>query len=202
MQLSSPAAPIHARVPSLSPGGDANTHPGLFVVGDDAVGTLCSSGPLSTSHAVEKLPTLAAALSRVKSMNRAIIVTELELPDGDGAALCRALNTGRQSVLMLAVTNDPTRVPAALLAGCNSVLLKPFAANLLFARLGRLTRDLKTRCAFPAAPLTLGTNEQWPAIVCPSCGHSGATSFDSTSMRRWWYACLECQHVWITKRQR
>jgi DNA-binding response OmpR family regulator len=202
MQLSSPAAPIHAKVSSLSPGADANTHPGLYIVGDDAVGAICSSGPLATSYAVENIPTLAAALSRVMSMNRAIIVTELQLPDGDGAALCRALNTGRQSVLVLAVTSDPTRVPAALIAGCTSVLLKPFAANLLFARLGRLTRDLKTWSAFPAAAITLGTNELWPAIVCPSCGHSGATSFDSTSMRRWWYACLECQHVWITKRQR
>jgi DNA-binding response OmpR family regulator len=100
------------------------------VIGDGAVATICSSGPLAASHAVERLPTLAAAVSRVRTVDRAIVLTELQLPDGDGVELCRVVKSVRRMAVVLVCTNDAARVPRALMAGCDSVLLKPFAPNL------------------------------------------------------------------------
>lgn len=179
----------------------ATPRPGLIVVGDTRLAALCSSGPLNLSHAVESVATREAARARVRSLDKAIVLTELDLPDGEGAELCTWAKTASRRVLVLATTSDPARIPRALLAGCDSVLLKPFAPNLLYARLGRLTRDLQTRCAFPASSVPVGTNQHWPNVACPGCGGSGATSFDATSLRRAWYACLACEHVWIAKRQ-
>lgn len=174
--------------------------PGLLVVGDAAVAALCMSGRLSASHVVEHAASLERARERVKGLDAALVVTELQLPDGDGVELCRA-GDASQTILTLAVTSDPTRVPGALIAGCDSVLLKPFAPNLLYARIGRLTRDLQLQCRSPRATASRGTNRHWGHLACPSCDGAGATSFDATGLRRAWYACLACKHVWIAKRQ-
>jgi hypothetical protein len=91
--------PIPATTSPICPAANSNTRPGLLVIGDGAVATICSSGPLAASHAVERIPTLAAALSRVRTVDRAFV------------------------------------------------------------------------------------------------------GFDASRMRRAWYACLECEHAWITKRQ-
>lgn len=95
------------------------------------------------------------------------------------------------------------------------MLLKPFAPNLLIARIGRLLRERSTHLRVQAArslgksahlteridQLKTGTNRKWPNTQCPYCSHSGVTSFDFASIRRAWYACLLCRKVWIAKRQ-
>jgi transposase-like protein len=95
------------------------------------------------------------------------------------------------------------------------VLLKPFAPNLLFARIGRLVRarsemlltrarqsHLKTaHLSERSEALLAGTNRVWPNTHCPYCSHHGVTSFEFCSHRRAWYACLQCKKVWIAKRQ-
>jgi DNA-binding response OmpR family regulator len=197
---STSSLPARAAAVSVAPG--PAPRPGLLVVGDERLAALCSSGPLSVSHSVERTATLAAARGRLALLQRAIVVTELDLPDGDGIEVCYEAKTASRTVLVLVCTKDAARVPKALLAGCDSVLLKPFAPNLLYARLGRLTRDLHIRATFPAATLTGGTNQHCPSAACPSCGQSGATVFDATSLRRAWYACLTCEHVWIARRPR
>jgi DNA-binding response OmpR family regulator len=184
-----------------SPEPSSTARPGLLVIGDEQIAALCLSGPLSTSHNVQSVTTLAAALSRLKTVERAIIVTNVELPDGDAVQLCTAAKTSGPAVVVLVCTSDVAPVPRALRAGCDSVLIKPFAPNLLYARLGRLRRDLQVRASFPDARLRAGTNQDCPALACPACQHPGAISFDATSLRRAWYACLSCEHVWIAKRQ-
>jgi two-component system, OmpR family, response regulator MtrA len=187
---------------SISEQPDVAQRPALIVVGDDAVAALCAAGPLATSHGVERIATLRAARTRVAALPRGIVVTELTLPDGNGVELCAAIKSeSRNTVVVLVLTSDAARVPRALAAGCDSVLLKPFPPNLLHARIGRLARELRIRSAFPTSTLTVGTNEQWPELTCPVCGHAGPTTFDATSLRRAWYACLACEHVWIAKRQ-
>jgi DNA-binding response OmpR family regulator len=192
--------PLPARASVFSPVPHATPRPGLIVVGDARLAALCSSGPLNLSHAVESVATREAARARVRSLEKAIVITELDLPDGDGTELCTWAKATSRRVLVLVTTGDAARVPRALLAGCDSVLLKPFAPNLLYARLGRLTRDLQTRCAFPTSTVSVGTNQHWPDVACPACARPGATSFDATSLRRAWYACVGCEHVWIAKR--
>lgn len=196
--------PMHVTTPlttpALSPGVGSLGRPGLLVIGSDPLAALSSCGPLSHSHHVQRATTVAAALPRMKTVQRAIVVTDLELSDGDWVQLCTAAKTSGRVVLVLVCTSDVRSVPRALRAGCDSVLVKPFAPNLFYARLGRLTRDLELRASFPGAGLG-GTNQECPGLVCPACQHSGAISFDATSLRRAWYACLSCEHVWIAKRQ-
>jgi DNA-binding response OmpR family regulator len=172
------------------------------VIGDDQIAAICVSSALNRSHKVQTVATLAAAVPRLQVLERAIVVMNLDVADGDDVQrLCAAAKAAGRAFLVLACTSDVRRVPPALKAGCDSVLMKPFAPNLLYARLGRLTRDLQIRALSPRATLRVGTNHDWPALVCPACHHEGAVSFDATSLRRAWYACLSCDHVWIARRQ-
>ena len=47
--------------------------------------------------------------------------------------------------------------------------------------------------------LKLGIIQEWPAASCPYCAHP-VTSFDYASLRRAWYACVQCKKVWLAKR--
>ena len=111
--------------------------------------------------------------------------------------LCRHVKALSVPSTVLVTTSDVTRVPAALEAGCDGVLLKPFALNLLHARIGRLLRGH----AAGADRQLPGTNRVLPEMQCPQCHHEGVTCFEFSSHRRSWYACLECRQVWIGKRQ-
>lgn len=98
----------------------------------------------------------------------------------------------------------PEDAPAALKAGCHAVLLKPLTLNLVAARLGRLARELPTAAAATRLAQQLGqfgTHRMWAAIACPQCGKGGAVGFEFSSHRRSWYACLDCDAVWLGRRQ-
>jgi DNA-binding response OmpR family regulator len=145
----------------------------------------------------------------------ALIVTELELDGSDGVEICRAAKSLAVAPPVLVTTAATERVPDALVAGCDGVLLKPFAPNLLYARIGRLLRargealrnrarhqQLKSLHLGERSDLLLsGSNQVWSNTQCPYCNHAGVTSFEFCSHRRAWYACLECKKVWIAKRQ-
>jgi DNA-binding response OmpR family regulator len=144
-----------------------------------------------------------------------LVVTELGVAGLDGVEICREAKSLMQPPPVLVTTTDAERVPDALAVGCDGVLLKPFAPNLLFARIGRLLRARGERLRAHARhqqlrsahlsdrseALLAGTNRIWPNTHCPYCNHGGVTSFEFCSHRRAWYACLECRKVWIAKRQ-
>lgn len=166
---------------------------------------------------VTHAPTVDSALRAMERIPPGIIVTELSLAGiaDVGTAICRAAKQMTIPATILVTTTDVEQVPDAILAGCDAVLLKPFAPNLLFARVGRLTRarahELRYRSLRQRAKsqhlherfavLLAGTNQQWPNTHCPYCMHQGVTSFEFTSYRRAWYACLDCKKVWLAKRQ-
>jgi len=143
----------------------------------------------------------------------AIVVTDLH--GVDGVEICREAKSLSVPLPVLVTTTDIDRVPDALTAGCDGVLLKPFAPNLLIARIGRLLRSqtgmLRARVrhqAMKSAHLTdrtellrAGTNRVWPNTYCPYCDHAGVTSFEFCSHRLAWYACIQCRKVWIARRQ-
>jgi DNA-binding response OmpR family regulator len=145
----------------------------------------------------------------------ALVVTELEFAGVDGVDVCREARKLTPPPPVLVTTANVERVPDALAAGCDGVLLKPFAPNLLHARIGRLLRarsealrlrsqheSLKTAHLTERSNTLLGgTNRVWPNTHCPYCNHGGVTSFEFCSHRRAWYACLKCRKVWIAKRQ-
>jgi DNA-binding response OmpR family regulator len=130
-----------------------------------------------------------------------LAVLDLDLADMDGLGVCTAAAAANASTLVM--TAEVERVPPALKAGCDAVLLKPFAPNLLATRLARLLREIG-QSRMPRAPHAnghRGTNRVWADTRCPTCGAPGATSFDFSSYRRMWYACLSCEAVWLGKRQ-
>jgi CheY-like chemotaxis protein len=166
------------------------------------------------------------AIRALRAFQPTLVITELELPEGDGVLLCRqskAFENNPPSVL--AITAIPERVPEALKAGCDGVLVKPFAPNLLYARisrllrlraeaLGRRTQALSERFQALAEhvswqhtrsqqlierPHRIGasTNIICREASCPSCGRGDAVAFDAASHRRMRYACLSCGSVWM-----
>ena len=190
--------------------------PELLLVDSEAV-TSRYIAPLRERFRVSRMNAVATAVQYVARTSTApsLGVVELELPDGSGTEICRAMKALPVPATVLVTTADVDRVPAAIEAGCDAVLLKPFAPNLLFGRLGRLLRarsaELRNRSLWQHAKaqhlrdrsdmLRAGTNHEWPNTHCPHCAHAGVISFEYTSYRRAWYACLSCRKVWLAKRQ-
>lgn len=157
----------------------------------------------------------AVAVEFIRRSGPALVVTDMRLEDGSGVDVCRTAKTLPVPATVLVTAEQPDAAPDALVAGCDGVLLKPFAPNLLVARVGRLLRERSTQLRLAAARslsksghlneriqlLKTGTNRMWPNTHCPYCDHTGVTSFDFASMRRAWYACLDCRKVWLAKRQ-
>jgi DNA-binding response OmpR family regulator len=138
---------------------------------------------LRTRFEVTVVSTESQALRALRTFQPTMVVTELALAEGDGVSICRQAKAfARQPPAVLAMTSVPERVPDVLAAGCDGVLIKPFAPNLLFARIGRL---LKQRAVIAEAG------------VCPTCGRGGVVSFDVISRDRSWYACVPCRRVWV-----
>lgn len=170
---------------------------------------------LREQYRVTTTSSAAVALQMLTRVPPALVVMELDLSDGPGEEICKRAKALATPATVLVTTTRAERVPNALVAGCDAVLLKPFAPNLLYARLGRLLRgrslELRMRAHRQQAKaahlkeqtelLAARTNRDWPNTHCPYCQHRGATSFEYTSHRRAWYACLSCNKVWIAHRQ-
>ena len=152
------------------------------------------------------------AVRALRTFRPSLVVTELALVDGDGVSVCRvakACDANPPSVL--AMTAVPERVPDALIAGCDGVLVKPFPPNLLYTRISLLLRQRakalnqralwqRTRSAYlieHSQSVMAGTNIVCHDTGCPSCGQTGIINFDSAGRRRAWYACLPCRKSWL-----
>jgi CheY-like chemotaxis protein len=151
----------------------------------------------------------------------------LVVADLDGMAeaadIIRTAKKPLKPATVLVISTDVESIPELLQAGCDAVLLKPFAPNLLYARIGRLLRArteqqrIRTRQDQIRRPryipgngngrgdgdslLAATTNRVWPEVACPTCQRDGVVSFEFASHRRAWYACLACKGVWMAKRR-
>src|SRR5437773_5340850 len=171
---------------------------------------------LKSTYRVAATGSADVAKQFLRRYSPAVVVTELDLQGSDGIEICREAKLSAAAPPVLVTTAATERVPDALVAGCDGVLLKPFAPNLLYARIGRLLRArgeaLRERAKWQRAKAAFliehsqrvltGTNIVWPDAYCPSCGKGDLVSFDAASYRRMWYACLPCRKVWMaTKRE-
>ena len=125
-----------------------------------------------------------------------LVIASVRVIDETAVTLCRLAKALNPPATVLMTVADVKAVPPLLEAGCDAVLLEPFAPNLLFSRVGRL---LRARANGDGAGAT--TNRQVPDMPCPECARQGAVSFEYTSHRRAWYTCLECKSVWMAKRR-
>lgn len=202
----SPDKPTHAYVgiPRVSPGGSiagakADARAALVVATTAARLDRFPAGAF-IRHGVH---TTREALGMIETARPRVVAIDWDVAEIDGLQVCEAARkfpfTG-----VLVMMASPDGAPAALQAGCHSILLKPFAPNLVAARVGRLARELPlTPATVRAAAAThqVGTNRVWPATHCPTCAAPSATSFEFHSYRRMWYACLSCNAVWLGPRQ-
>lgn len=181
----------------VSPQSRIDVRPGLVIVAQRSEADSFPASPFTrlTAQSTED------AIRLMEESRPRLVAIDWDLPAVDGVSVCTAarryVNT---SVLVL--TAKPERAPAALKAGCHGILLKPFAPNLIAARLGRIYREAGLSTGPRAAVVSQqGTNRVWVHTLCPQCGAGSATSFEFHSHRRMWYACLPCSHVWLGPRQ-
>jgi CheY-like chemotaxis protein len=168
---------------------------------------------LRRDYHVVMMTELAVAKQYLSKTALALVIADID-SQRDGIDICHAAKSLRTPATVLMTASEATSVPDVLAAGCDGILLKPFADNLLYARIGRLLRtrgeQLQARARLgngasdvshrPEPPLAT-TNRAWPDTACPSCDHGGAVSFEFASHRRSWYACPACKTVWLGKRQ-
>ena len=176
----------------------ALTRPALLIVVPPAEVGLYSVNQISriAAHSTTE------AMRLIEALRPYVVAIDWDAADVDGPTLCRV----SRDAATLATMTRPEEAPAALKTGCQSILLKPFAPPLLAGRIGRLLRESVDRSALQAAARSVGsslagrpggTNRCWADVTCAQCGTSGATSFEFSSRRRAWYACLSCDAVWV-----
>src|SRR4051812_40851327 len=85
---------------------------------------------LRTSFGVIVTSTAAEATALLARTPPALVVTRIGGDEGAGLALCVTAKRCAAPPSVLVTTTEPKCVPDALIAGCNAVLLEPFAPNL------------------------------------------------------------------------
>jgi response regulator RpfG family c-di-GMP phosphodiesterase len=191
----------------------------VLVFGSSAIIEICGS-VLRPNYRLATSSSADGALAALARHAPSVLIADLDFSN-EGPRVCEAAKAQTPTPAVLVTTDAPEQVPRVLTV-CDGVLLKPFAPNLLSARVGRLLRAraaalrsqsglvLEKVAVQPAKSDHLlerrelarqGTNMEWPNSVCPHCQHRGVTSFDFISHRRAWYACPECRRAWIGQRQ-
>ena len=165
----------------------------LFVTADRERG---HAGDQSTRHYATTTPD---AQRLIAAVHPRLVVVDWDEPSLSGREICAAAAAAGSSVLVL--TSAVESVPSILKAGCQGVLLKPFAPSILASRIGRVLKETERTLVQRHAAPRPGTNRVWPDVSCPSCGTPGVTSFDFSSYRRMWYACLACETTWLGPRK-
>src|SRR5499427_9894240 len=90
---------------------------------------------------VETAESAEGALAALASNPPDAVVLDLVLPDGSGTAVCRELRTWSSApVIVLSVVGDEAEKVAALDAGADDYVQKPFGIDELLARLRALLR--------------------------------------------------------------
>ncbi len=80
-----------------------------------------------------------------------LVLVDLGLPDLDGKEVIRAIREWSQvPILVLSVRSEETEIIAALDAGADDYVTKPFAAGELFARLRAISRRATPAATAPA----------------------------------------------------
>jgi DNA-binding response OmpR family regulator len=145
----------------------------------------------------------AEAITLLKRERPVALLLDGDSSGFDGIEICRAAAATEPTSVLVTLT-AAERAPAFLKAGCHAILLKPFAPNLLAARLGRMTRErvyqIRMRVVRTSSTSgSIGTNRVWPHVTCPRCSEPNAVGFEFASHRRTWFACPACDQVWIGK---
>ncbi len=123
----------------------------LLVEDDPRIRTALTRALTQRGHAVASEPTGLSALRRVVEEPPDLVVLDLGLPDVDGITLLRMLRpVSSVPVIVATARDDDTVTVAALDAGADDYLVKPFSAEQLDARIRAVLRR-----SAPAEPTVL-----------------------------------------------
>jgi DNA-binding response OmpR family regulator len=133
-------------------------------------------------YEVETAETAEGALAALAAHPPDAVVLDLVLPDGSGTAVCRELRRWSSApVIVLSVIGDEAEKVAALDAGADDYVTKPFGIDELLARLRAALR----RADAPAEPvvecsLAIPGSCLRTGCCCARCG-GGATATSRTT---------------------
>lgn len=131
----------------------------------------------SEGHLVSEAGTARDGIALAAREAPAAIILDLGLPDADGISVLKAVREWSQvPVLVLSVRSDEAGKIAALDAGAQDYVTKPFSTGELLARLRGLLRDRATDAA--PAVLTLGP------LVIDAADHRASLSGEDLKLTR------------------
>jgi DNA-binding response OmpR family regulator len=174
-------------------------------------------GSLQATGRVSVTASTDVAIEYVARTKSPLLIVDADQDHDAAEAACRRatqLVPERPAVL---VTLSKPEAAAQFIDVCDSILLKPFAPNLLAGRVARLlrqpARDARQRSSQSrerallqakddrlSEGVAVGALIAWPGEHCPHCQHVGIILFDYASLRRAWYACRGCRKVWLARR--
>lgn len=116
--------------------------PRVLVVDDDrAIRRFLDIALRARGYAVFEAASARAALAAASSVRPDVVILDLGLPDGDGIEVTRRLRqVERIPILILSVRDQEEEKVAALEAGADDYITKPFGVGELHARLRVLLR--------------------------------------------------------------
>jgi two-component system, OmpR family, KDP operon response regulator KdpE len=129
-----------------------------ILIVDDEPNILATVAPLlrSNGYTVLSAMTGGAALESVDRGKPELIVLDLGLPDLDGIDVCRQIRQSSSApIIVLSARGAEGDKVAALDAGADDYVTKPFGAEELLARIRAALRRTDTRAA-AAGPITRG----------------------------------------------
>jgi two-component system KDP operon response regulator KdpE len=174
-------------------------------------------------YVVEAAATAGEALTRAAARPPDAVILDLVLPDGSGVDVCRDLRSWTQApVVVLSVVSDEREKVAALDAGADDYVTKPFGVDELLARLraalrragpgleplievGELVVDLeKRRVLLRGEPLQLTPHEL--ELMCLFAQNEGKLLTHAMILREVWGPAYQTEshylHVYVSQLRR
>lgn len=150
----------------------------ILIVEDEApIRRFLRVGLETEGHLVSEAGTARDGIALAAREAPAAIILDLGLPDADGISVLKAVREWSQvPVLVLSVRSDEAGKIAALDAGAQDYVTKPFSTGELLARLRGLLRDRATDAA--PAVLTLGP------LVIDAADHRASLSGEDLKLTR------------------
>ena len=113
----------------------------LIVEDDQHIRESLALGLSDAGHAVQTVPTGAAALTKAVEWQPDVVVLDLGLPDLDGADVLRMLRgVSAVPVIVATARDDETEIVRLLDAGADDYVVKPFRASHIEARIRAVLR--------------------------------------------------------------
>jgi DNA-binding response OmpR family regulator len=116
----------------------------LVVEDDESIAAALVRGLGRAGYDVEAVSTAAAALAADAVRAADVVLLDLGLPDADGLEVCRALRErGDAAIIVITARGEEPERVAALDAGADDYLVKPFGYAELLARMRAVLRRMQ-----------------------------------------------------------